>query len=395
MIGLAMSVCLGSLGAGLAVRELYRRSLDRWIVSYLLSAKHRRVPDRGEKIHVLLCIADHYEPGVGSPPLETARRRVSRWQEEYPRLCAAFRDSDGIPPRHTFFYPLEMYDPWEMDALGTLCQAGLGEVEVHLHHDRDTAEQLREKLTSYKKLLAERHGQLAHHRTTGELAYGFVHGNWALDNSRPDGRHCGVNNELDILRETGCYADFTLPSAPHRTQTRKINRIYYALDDPLRPRSHDWGTDAGTCPPPDNAFLLVQGPLLLDWANRKWGVFPRIENACIQANQPPSAARLDLWLKARIGIPARPDWIFVKLHTHGAAEENLELLLGEPMIRFHQALAGRAAEDPNFQYHYVSAREMFNLVRAAENGWQGSVAEARDYQLLWNGCRQPTPQGAG
>ena len=30
--------------------------------------------------------------------------------------------------------------------------------------------------------------------------FGFVHGKWSLDNSRGD-EHCGVNNELAVLRE--------------------------------------------------------------------------------------------------------------------------------------------------------------------------------------------------
>ncbi len=223
---------------------------------------------------------------------------------------------------------------------------------------------------------------LALERHTGKLVYGFIHGNWALDNSHPKGWCCGVNNELDVLRETGCYADFTLPSAPNPTQTRKINSIYYARDDPSRPKSHDVGTDAGVEPVPENALLLIQGPLLLDWGHRKWGLFPRVENGCIQANQPPSMERLDLWLKARVQIPTRPDWFFVKVYTHGAPEINQEVLLGEPMIRFHQALAQRAREDSHFHFHYLTAREMYNLARAASAGWNGSVAAARDYELV-------------
>src|SRR5260370_25736666 len=201
-------------------------------------------------------------------------------------------------------------------------------------------------MNDYKELLAGRYGFLSRHRDTRELAYGFVHGNWALDNSRPDGRWCGVNNELDILRETGCYADFTLPSAPSPTQTRKINSIYYALDDPQRPKSHDWGVDVGSAPRPDRGLMLIQGPLLLDWRHRKAGVLPAIENGCVQSSQPPSMARLDLWMKARIGIPSRPAWLFVKPHTHGALEINQRVLLGDPMVAFHEALARRAAEPP-------------------------------------------------
>ena len=52
------------------------------------------------------------------------------------------------------------------------------------------------------------------------------------------------------------------------------------------------------------------------------------------------------------------------------------------MIEFHSALARRAAADPRFHYHYVTAREMYNLVRAAEAGWSGSVADARDFEIV-------------
>jgi hypothetical protein len=224
--------------------------------------------------------------------------------------------------------------------------------------------------------------------------YGFIHGNWALDNSRPDGLWCGVNNELTVLQETGCYADFTLPSAPSPTQTRKLNSLYYACDDPLRPRSHDDGLDVGKGPRPPRSLLLIQGPLVLDWANRKAHLLPRIENACLQGSQPPNMARLDLWLKARIQVPTRPDWFFVKLHTHGANEANQPILLGEPMVRFHEALAERSQSNRRFHYHYVTAREMYNLARAAEAGWQGSVDAARDFELIWE-CRTPSVCAVG
>ena len=55
-----------------------------------------------------------------------------------------------------------------------------------------------------------------------------------------DGRYCGVNDELTVLRETGCYADFTMPAAPDVSQTRTINAIYYAADDPLNDSTAVW-----------------------------------------------------------------------------------------------------------------------------------------------------------
>jgi hypothetical protein len=384
---LAASLALATAGAGWGFWELRRRGLDRWLVPYILGTGRRRLPRPGEPVHLLLCLADHYEPKLGRVPPAQAGARVARWIREYPVHFGGFRDSDGRPPRHTFFYPVEEYEPEYLDALTALCRAGFGEVEVHLHHDHDTADGLREKLEAFKTVLDERHGLLSRRRDTGELGYGFIHGNWALDNSLPGGRWCGVNNELDVLRETGCYADFTLPAAPSQAQTRKINSIYYAVDDPDRPKSHNWGPDVGAGPAPANGLMLVQGPLLLDWGRRKWGLTPRVENACLQGSQPPSADRLRLWLKARVQVRGRPDWFFVKLHTHGAKEANLGVLLGEPMVRFHAALAELAGHDPNFQFHYVTAREMYNLARAAEAGWGGSVAEALDFEYVWNGGR--------
>ena len=62
------------------------------------------------------------------------------------------------------------------------------------------------------------------------------------------------------------------------------------------------------------------------------------------------------------------------------------------MVRFHRQLAEHARQQPNFRYHYVTAREMYNLIKAAEAGWKGDVAGARDYQLLWNGHRLPAAE---
>ena len=381
LVGLLITGLLAAGALGWLLRQARRRGVDRWLGPYLAETSRRRRLRSGEEVHLLLCFADHYEPKWNRPTPEVSRARVRRWHDDYPRQFARFRDSDGRTPRHTFFYPIEEYEAEYLDALADLCRQGFGEVEIHLHHDRDTAENLRHSLLAFKSLLSTRHGLLTCHPHSGEVVYGFIHGNWALDNSHPDGRWCGINNELDVLRETGCYADFTLPSSPSPAQTRTINRIYYAVDDPHRPKSHDTGTEVGAHPPPERALMLIQGPLLLDWRRRKLGLLPRLENACIQGGQPPSIERLENWLRARVRVPSRPDWFFVKLHTHGANEANHEVLLGEPMVRFHEELARRAHDNPRFHFHYVTAREMYNLAKAAEAGWRGSVADALNFEL--------------
>lgn len=383
LLGGITLLLLIAVGVRTLIGRLRRRGVHRWLIPYLRRAPRQRLPGSEQEVHLFLCLADHYEPSHGGVGLEAALARVERWRQDYPQQLGAFRDSDGRPPRHTFFYPLEEYEPACVDALAQLCRAGFGEVEIHLHHDGDTAATLRQRLVDFRDLLSERHGLLSRDRHNGELKYGFIHGNWALCNSGAEGRFCGVDDELDVLLQTGCYADFTFPS-PDVTQPRKINSLYYARTIPGQPRSHDHGVDVGAGPMPANSLLLIQGPLLLDWGDCKWGLLPHVENGCLQKGQPPALRRVDNWLRARIQVPGRPDWFFVKLHMHGAVEEAHEVLLGEPMVRFHQDLAQRARDNRRFHYHYITAREMVNLVKAAEAGWQGDVAGARDSWLVSN-----------
>ena len=370
-------------------REFRRTGVLRWLGGYARSYGRRRRPEPGEIIDVLICVADHYEPKSQHADVEQGLTRVRRWATEFPRLFGGFRDSDGRMPRHTFFFPAEEYEPEYLDLLAELCRAGYGEVEIHLHHHNDTAENLRRSLDEFKRTLGERHGLLSRDRNSGEIRYAFIHGNWALCNSRPDGARCGVDQELTILRETGCFVDMTFPSAPDPTQPPIVNSLYYARDLPGKRASHEIGVAVGTRSPQADEMMLIQGPLLFDWRRRKWGLVPRIENGCLQASQPPNLARLDNWLRARVQVPGRPDWYFVKLHCHGASEDAHSTLLDEPMVHFHEELARRAASDARFRYHYVTAREMYNLAKAAEDGFEGSVDEARDYLLVSNLVREP------
>ena len=120
--------------------------------------------------------------------------------------------------------------------------------------------------------------------------------------------------------------------------------------------------------------MLLNGPLLLDWGNRKWGLLPRLENGCLQHSQPPDAHRIDNWLRPACRYQAGPIGSLSSCTPHGAPEESHDTLLGEPMVRLHEELARRAREDAHFHYHYVTAREMYNLVKAAEAGYRGDVA---------------------
>jgi hypothetical protein len=352
------------------------RGMDRWLASWLFRRRTRVPAGR----HVLIAVCDHFEP-FHDADKTTALARVAHWHREHSRMTAEFRGSDGVPPRHTFFYPIEQWDGDVCRALAGACDATGAEMEIHLHHKDDTADNLRRVLSDGKEHLAAL-GRLSRD-ARGELRYGFIHGNWALDHSHPGGRACGVADELRVLRETGCYADFTLPSAPSPCQVRTINSIYRAREDG-RPRSHERGRPLAAGAALEerrDELLLIQGPLALNWRWRKCGILPRVENSDLTGANPPTPVRLALWERCHIHVAGRPEWIFVKLHTHGAIERNSAMLLGGPMRAFHRHLAERAAADPRFHFHYVTAREMANVALAAEAGERGSPGAFRDYHL--------------
>jgi hypothetical protein len=364
-----------------------------WLPHYLGSSLQRRLagPGVGPK-HIHFAICDHFEPYWGKADAATARRRLHRWLDEYPKVADRHRDADGEILKYSFFYPEEEYRREDLTALAGLCHAGYGEVEIHLHHDNDTADNLRRTLLDFKKRLHQEHGLLSVDRETGEVSYGFIHGNWALCNSRADGRWCGVNEELSILQKTSCYADFTLPSAPSETQTRKVNSIYYAVDSQRCAKSHDTGVDAAVGRK-EAGLLMVQGPLVLNWRRRKFGLLPRIENGGLTASNPITPERVRIWCGQGICVQGAAEHIFVKVYTHGTQEKNMQMFFDEKGLETLLALLASTAAEMGASLHFVSAREMVNIVHALEEGCGEEVGRMRDWRYAQ--VREPALKAEG
>ncbi len=344
-----------------------KRYLGGWLGSWLRqSLTPLRWPIDRPPL-VLLAVADHFEPFWGHPDRATALERVELWERSLPEMCRGIADESGRPPQHTFFYPLEDYDPEILDRLAGLRQRGLGDVEVHLHHQGDTSQGLSQRLLEFVTTLHTRHGLLRVDPATGRPTYGFIHGNWALDNSLPGGAWCGVNDELRVLSQTGCYADFTLPAYPSPAQTHTINSIYYAIDDPLRPKSHDRGRPAVVGQPPSGDLLLVQGVLTLDWRRRKHGILPRVDNSDLSWSRPPALERLPLWLRFAPVVEGAEQVRFIKLSCHGAPEANHPALLGPQARQFYLGLL-RLASLGHFRLRFVTCWEMVQAIHALERG---------------------------
>ena len=359
------------------------RNAHIWLPGYIRAKIGGQRPPVDRPIHIIFCVADHYEPNHQGASIDQERARVARWRTQYPALFDQFRDANGRPPQHSFFFPAEVYRAEHLDSLAALCADGFGEVEVHLHHGHDTSDNLREQLRSFTTTLVERHGLLSRF-PDGRIAYGFIHGNWALDNGGLDDSVCGVNDELTILRETGCYADFTMPAVPDPAQSRIVNTIYYAQDDPLAPRSYDTGVPVrvGGRPTKDS-LLLIAGPLTVWWPRPIRSVMPRIDSGALDCSvgNRPSAVRLKRWVDANVTVAGRPEWVFVKVHTHGAPEFNADVLLGEDNVEFHRRITQEFNDGTRYRLHYVTAREMYNIAKAAEAGKSGDPAEYLDFEI--------------
>ena len=355
------------------------RGSDKWLPGYFRSVMSRPRGFSGKR-HLMVCIADHFEPFQGGDDVGFALEQVARWQGALPRISEAATDSGGSHPKHTFFYPQEDYHPDILNRLAALCHRGHGEVEVHLHHHNDTAEGLKEKLVTFRDQLHEQHALLGKDKA-GRPRYAFIHGNWTLCNSHPEGMHCGVDAELGILEETGCFADMTFPSAPSPTQSRMVNTIYRACDLAQGPRSADVGVPAQVGRTDTPGLLLIPGPLALNWGWRKYGVLPRLENGDLTGANPPTLNRLRLWGRQWIHVAGRPEWVFAKLHTHGCDPRNATALLEHGLPGLHRLLRAHFTDQNRWAYHYVSAREMANIVCAAESGLDGDPSSYRDHGI--------------
>jgi len=336
------------------------RHAEIWLVPYLRDRLRKSTQSRKPK-RAWIVIADHYEPlGMGAT-VELALRRVGRWRDMWPRIADdAPRDTNGQRPQYSFFYPQEEYRQDIVDGITEMVRLGVGDVEVHLHHDNEKRDSFVQKVKEYCDRLTNDHGLL--HQQDGRTVFGFIHGNWTLDNSHPEGKRCGLNGEIALLRDLGCYADFTMPSLPSPTQGRVVNQVYWCTNNPdNRPRSFDRGIEATPGGGKQGDLLMVTGPVGLRFGGR---LMPRLETGEIAGYDIPTPSRVRQWFDL---APTIGDNLFLKLYTHGAQERNLEPLLNAGLGNLFRWLA-EEAERRNIEIHWATAWQMYQAIDALIQG---------------------------
>jgi hypothetical protein len=317
--------------------------------------------------HVFVLMTDHFEPDYNTS-------RVREWAQRYAALAARHRDRAGRPPQHTFFYPGEQFNRPIFETLRSMTAAGYGEVELHYHHYYETADLLRDGL----KDALEDFRQFGFARTVdGKTSFAFIHGNWGLDNSNGDWV-CGVQREIELLHELGCFADFTFPSIYEDSQPSHPNAIYATRDDD-GPKSYETRLPLTALRDGPGQLMMFQGPLIFSPTLNPKQLFLHLEDGNIHAAGHASPGRVDDWVRANVHVPERPDWIFIKLFSHGASTPgDMESVLGADFDRSLSYLERRYNDGQKYVLHYITAREAYNLARSAAEGATGEPQQYLD-----------------
>lgn len=364
----------------LLAKFIYDKKAYIWLPSYF-SDKVKNVFNHGGSFpkHIILLFVDHFEPAYHKAGAKKQAERMTAWMNNYPKFASRHLDGYGRHPQHTWFYPYDEIDLENLKLLSRLCYLGFGEIELHLHHGNDTnaafESKLRNATESYSTI-----GALITAEEHPKITYAYIAGNWDLDNAMRNSRKGGVYRELDILKKTGCFADFTFPAVNQRAQPAKINSIYYATDTD-DPKSYNQGIDAKVKQTNPDKFLLIEGPLQIDWQATLRHLYPKFDDGEIASYHRPSKHRANLWINSNIKVVGKDNWIFVKIFTHGAPDTEIPVMFGKELDEVYHYLETKYNDGKKYKLHYVTAREAYNIVKAAESGENGDPDQYRDYAI--------------
>jgi hypothetical protein len=315
-------------------------------------------------IHILFCMVDHYEPGTGKVSQIVAKERVDLLLKQYPKLVDKHRDSSGFCPKRTWFFPPHYHTNYFLKDLVTLCARGYGEIELHLHHGKDSPDSSDNLEMTLRQSIKE-YSYFGIFGTQNNFKrFAFIHGDWALNNSR-NGRFCGVNNEIEILIKSGCFADFTFPSL-NESNPSQINSIYYAKSQPACSKFYDHGSPVKVSHNiHDRGLMIIQGPLHPFFKDNSLFSL-RVLGDSINGDPPVNQRRIDYWVKTEMCIKGQEDVIIIKTHTHGATD--YKAVLGDEMEQIFSYLENNYNDGNKYILHYVTARELYNIIKSIEAG---------------------------
>jgi hypothetical protein len=128
--------------------------------------------------------------------------------------------------------------------------------------------------------------------------------------------------------------------------------------------------------------MIFEGPLTFTPSWNLRHLFVTADDGNIHPSMPATAKRVDAWVRAAVHAPGRPDWIFVKVFGHAISSDgDAEAALGPDFDSALRHLETRYNDGARYVLHYVTAREAYNIVRAAMDGRGGDPDAYRDWDV--------------
>ena len=95
---------------------------------------------------------------------------------------------------------------------------------------------------------------------------------------------------------------------------------------------------------------------------------------------------MDEWVSHNVHVEGKDDWVFVKVYTHGITDvlsnpKTWDYFFGPTMDTFYNEIEEKYNDGENWKLHYTSAREMYNIIKAAEAGVNGDPGQYRDFEI--------------
>ena len=369
LIFLGIAIFVFTVSVYVVYSELARKSIDEWIVSYtldLISGDHP-IYSADEATDLIFLIVDHHEHSFDNKEAEAS---TEQWIKDYSEAIKGITDSNGRKFQYSWFYPYDdRRTPSSLELLSEFAGKGYGDIEFHWHRGNISDEEFQRGVADAMKWFSS-YGVAVPITSDKrwETAFGYVAGNWDLDNGL--GRRDGESHEIDYLLNEGGYGDFTFPNSTS-AQPPFYSRLYYATDSP-ESKSYKTGETAAVGVD-EEGLLMFMGPTALDFKEMTVE-FGTVEAWWYKNFQ----SRVDNWFRNAPTVEGKPEWRFVKTYTHGV--QSRDLFTSGDFRRMLQKLL-KYTEDNDLRLHFVTAREAYNIVQAAEDGLKGNPYEYRNYEI--------------
>ncbi|MFH1894272.1 MAG: hypothetical protein ABIK83_16500 [Candidatus Zixiibacteriota bacterium] len=359
----AMCVLLSAILLFLLIRAYSDRGM-LWLVPYLKWEFSTPI-DREQ----IACPQDFVLAVVCPITAETDTIAMEQGLDSLAGVISNYTDSDSSIFRITF---ASRADSTRLKLLSDFCKSGLGEVEYLLRSEFDTAFDAGQMLDDDLDILKS----FGWAKTVdSEVCFTVLRERPV--SLRLDREIC---SSLSQLAAQGCYFDLSESDRHSTSRLTSVNSIYL-----VSTRLDDAGLYSDKCELVAGKLgrgrlLVIDSPLLIDWSDWRDVYVPFVDDGKLTPGILADSRRVNSWIRADVHVTGQPNWIFVKLVIDSLLNVEPASHLIASIDRMLEYLQ-RLPNDGQYRVHFVTAREMYNIARAAEAGMSGNADDFRDYLI--------------